>query len=118
MLPFILSLLVACVAASTKDVCQSPGGAICKSVDLPDLQFEPCCAGSECRAWTGAGYVPNPEGPDFFCQSDDPIPAGGDCSAMQGDCEEVALLALYLRCFHGFGKTVTTFLYGDLFEPG
>ena len=78
MLALVTCLLVA--AASASDTCQMPGNAICHSVDLPDHQFHPCCSGSQCLPWTGEGYVPNADGPDYFCQYVEDIPVGGDCT--------------------------------------
>merc|ERR1712106_510275 len=82
MIAFLLTLLVVAAAA---EICQVPGGSICKSVDLPDHQSHPCCAGSDCLPWTGKGSVANAD-PDYFCQYVEPIPVGGDCSGMRGTC--------------------------------
>eukprot|EP00091_Calanus_sinicus_P013617 TRINITY_DN301_c0_g1_i3.p1 TRINITY_DN301_c0_g1~~TRINITY_DN301_c0_g1_i3.p1 ORF type:complete len:134 (+),score=19.31 TRINITY_DN301_c0_g1_i3:85-486(+) len=80
MLAFLSCFLVVATLASDKsEICQMPGRAICHSVDLPEHQFRPCCsdAGVECLPWTGEGYVPNADGPDYFCQYVDDIPVGG-----------------------------------------
>ena len=87
MLALVTCLLVA--AASASENCQMPGNAICHSVDLPDHQFHPCCSGSQCLPWTGEGYVPNADGPDYFCQYVEDIPVGGDCTVS------------YLLCIQG-----------------
>eukprot|EP00091_Calanus_sinicus_P013616 TRINITY_DN301_c0_g1_i20.p1 TRINITY_DN301_c0_g1~~TRINITY_DN301_c0_g1_i20.p1 ORF type:complete len:104 (+),score=24.79 TRINITY_DN301_c0_g1_i20:108-419(+) len=90
MLAFISCFLVVATLASDKsEICQMPGRAICHSVDLPEHQFRPCCsdAGVECLPWTGEGYVPNADGPDYFCQYVDDIPVGGDCSGERGSCD-------------------------------
>lgn len=99
MLAFVFCFMVVCTAAnrlgkiavqrqqpinlsSSLDSCQNPGNAICRSVDLPDHQFHPCCPDSnvQCLPWTGDGYVPSADGPDYFCQFVEDIPVGGDCS--------------------------------------
>merc|ERR1712128_8133 len=82
MIAFLLPLLVVAAAA---EFCQVPGGSICKSVDLPDHQFHPCCAGSDCLPWTGEGSVADTD-PDYFCQYVEPIAVGGDCIGMRGTC--------------------------------
>ena len=99
MLAFIFSLLVGASAAQSSmgkttlikmfiipkiltyphsELCQMPGNAICKSVDLPGYAFHPCCPGSVCLPWTGKGYVAGAD-PDYFCQFSQPIAVGGDC---------------------------------------
>eukprot|EP00091_Calanus_sinicus_P019587 TRINITY_DN496_c0_g1_i1.p1 TRINITY_DN496_c0_g1~~TRINITY_DN496_c0_g1_i1.p1 ORF type:complete len:109 (-),score=34.82 TRINITY_DN496_c0_g1_i1:6-332(-) len=87
MIAFIFALLVVAATAQNSKVCQMPGNAICKSVDLPGYAFRPCCPGFECLPWTGRGYVDGAE-PDYFCQFSQPIAVGGDCRKQKGSCAE------------------------------
>ena len=72
-----------------------PGNAICKSTDLPDLKFPPCCdeLNVQCLPWTGEGYVAGDE-PDLFCQFVQPIADGGDCSVC-GDLSRKTKLSIH-----------------------